>query len=96
MLVKVCQFFYAKMCILFLLYNKNIVYLCRPIKKGGGNNVNWGELKKIAIEHGFKFYKHGGNHDFYKRGDQTILIERHQSQEVRKGMMYKLKKQIGF
>lgn len=60
--------------------------------------MNWNELRKLAIKHGFVFYKHGGNHDEYynPKTGKTILIERHWSQEVRKGLMNKLKKEIGF
>lgn len=60
--------------------------------------MNWNEMKKKAIEHGFKFYKSRGNHDEYYNEEtkQVILLERHWSQEVRKGLMHRLKKQIGF
>lgn len=60
--------------------------------------MNWNEVKKKAIEHGFVFLKHGGNHDIYvhKETGTRILIERHWSQEVRPGLMNKLKKEIGF
>lgn len=60
--------------------------------------MNWNEMKKQAEKHGFIFHKHRGNHDEYYNPEtkRTILLERHWSQEVRKGLMNKLKKEIGF
>ena len=61
-------------------------------------DMNWNEMKKKAIENGFVFVKHGSNHDIYenKANGKRILIERHWTQEVRSGLMKKLKKEIGF
>ena len=44
------------------------------------------------------FLKHGSRHDIYvnKANGKIILLERHWSQEVRPGLMNKLKKEIGF
>ena len=55
-------------------------------------------MKKQAVKHGFIFVRHGGKHDEYYNPEtkMTILIERHWSQEVGKGLMMKLKKEIGF
>ena len=60
--------------------------------------MNWNEMKRKAVEHGFKFVKHGGRHDIYFHPEtkQVIQIERHWSQEVRPGLMKRLKQQIGF
>lgn len=60
--------------------------------------MNWNEMRKKAIENGFELFKHGSRHDIYvnKSSGKIILIERHWSQEVRKGLMNKLKKEIGF
>lgn len=58
--------------------------------------MNWNEMKKKAVERGFIFVKHGSKHDIYERNGQRILIERHWTQEVRPGLMKKLKKEIGF
>jgi len=60
--------------------------------------MKWNELKKIATQHGFKFVKNRGKHDEYynPETDVSIMLERHGSQEVRKGIYHKLKKQIGF
>ena len=62
------------------------------------NIMNWNEMKRKAVEHGFKFVKHGGKHDIYFHPEtkQVIQLERHWSQEVRPGLMKRLKQQIGF
>lgn len=60
--------------------------------------MKWKELIKIAEAHGYRFESHGKKHDCYVNpatGD-TIMVERHGSQEVRKGLMLALKKRIGF
>lgn len=53
--------------------------------------MNWNELRKKAVEH-------GSRHDIYlnRATGKIILIERHWSQEVRPGIMNRLKKEIGF
>ena len=33
-------------------------------------------IKKLKNQ-GFEFYRHGGNHDIYKRGNDTEMIPRH-------------------
>ena len=60
--------------------------------------MNWNELKRLAIKNGFKFVEHGKKHDIYYNAEtgKTIQVKRHWSQEVRKGLMLKLKKEIGF
>ncbi len=60
--------------------------------------MTWNELKREAIKHGFELVKHGKKHDQYynSANGKTILIERHGNQEVRTGLMNKLKKEIGF
>lgn len=60
--------------------------------------MNWNEIKKQALKHGFVFVKHGGKHDEYYNPQTgiSVQIERHWSQEVRKGLASRLKKQIGF
>lgn len=60
--------------------------------------MNWNEMKKKAVENGFELLKHGGHHDIYinRINGKVILIERHWSQEVRPGLMNKLRKEIGF
>ena len=60
--------------------------------------MKWNELKRIAIAHGFRFYKGLNEHDLYinEETKKVIMLERHWTQEVRKGLMNKLKKDIGF
>lgn len=51
--------------------------------------MNWNEIKRIAEEKGFKFIRHGKKHDIYYNYETgtMIQIERHWSQEIRKGLM---------
>lgn len=59
--------------------------------------MNWNEMRREAVTHGYKFLKHGGKHDIYVNDAGTrILLERHWKQEVRPGLMKKLRKDIGF
>ncbi len=60
--------------------------------------MKWKELIKIAIEKGYKFDSHGKKHDLYihEVTGERLLVERHGSQEIRKGLMNVLKKQLGF
>lgn len=60
--------------------------------------MKWSELKKKAIQKGWYFVRYGKKHDIYTHpdSDEVLLIERHDSTEVRKGLYFKLKKQIGF
>lgn len=59
--------------------------------------MKWKELIKIAKEKGYEFKRHGKEHDVYEHkitGD-WLIVERHGSQEIRKGLQAKLLKQIG-
>ena len=60
--------------------------------------MKWAELIKIAKEHGYRFVAHGKKHDFYFNDEtkEKLIVERHGSQEIRKGLMKDLKKKIGF
>lgn len=60
--------------------------------------MNWKELEKKARQNGFCFVRHRGKHDEYRntKTGEMIMIERHWSQEVRPGLLFKLKKAIGF
>lgn len=59
--------------------------------------MKWKELIKLIEENGFCLYKHGKKHDIYinSKTGEKLIIERHGSQEVRKGLMMAIKKQIG-
>ena len=60
--------------------------------------MKWSEVKKKAEAKGWYLLRSGSSHDIYAHPDKdyVIQIERHWSQEVRNGLFYKLKKQIGF
>ncbi len=60
--------------------------------------MKWAELRRIAERNGWYLYRHGSKHDIYlhKDKDYLIEIERHDSREIKTGLYYKLKKQIGF
>lgn len=56
--------------------------------------MKWNELKKQALKHGVQFVRHGKEHDEYynPKTGVTVQLERHGSQEVRKGLAFRLKK----
>ena len=58
--------------------------------------MKWSQLRRIAERNGWYLYRRGGSHDIYMHKNKDYPIERHDSQEVRTGLYYKLKKQIGF
>jgi predicted RNA binding protein YcfA (HicA-like mRNA interferase family) len=60
--------------------------------------MKWKELIKIATDRGYKLYAHGKKHDIYIKSDtgERLVVERHGSQEVRKGLMNALRKQLDF
>lgn len=60
--------------------------------------MKWSELKRKATQQGWYLARNGKEHDIYAHPekDYEIQIPRHDSQEVRTGIFYKLKKQIGF
>lgn len=60
--------------------------------------MNWNDIRRIAISRGYTFERHGSSHDIY-RNEQTgdrLLIERHWSQEVRRGLLNALRKKLNF
>ncbi|MDE7376404.1 MAG: type II toxin-antitoxin system HicA family toxin [Muribaculaceae bacterium] len=58
--------------------------------------MTWNELVKIATERGYKFYALGTKHDIYVNDSgERLIVERHSSQEIRKGLMNNLKKRLG-
>lgn len=59
--------------------------------------MKWKELIKIATDKGYTLYAHGKKHDIYVNDNgERLIVERHGSQEIRKGLMNALKKQLGF
>lgn len=58
--------------------------------------MKWKELIRIATAKGYKLYTHGKRHDIYVNNNgERLIVERHGSQEIRKGLMNDLKKQLG-
>jgi len=60
--------------------------------------MKWSELRKIVEAKGWIFSRHGSRHDIYlhPEHEEPLQIERHWSQEIRKGLYKKIKKQVGF
>lgn len=59
--------------------------------------MKWKELIKIATDKGYRLHTHGKKHDIYVNDNgERLIVERHGSQEIRKGLMNALKKQLGF
>lgn len=58
--------------------------------------MKWSELKRIAIQNGWKLKRNGSKHDIYYHPDKDyeLQIERHGSQEVKYGLYVKLLKLI--
>lgn len=74
-----------------------MLYLCGAKSNQIIDTMKWKELIKIATEKGFRLYAHGKKHDIYVNDNgERLIIERHGSQEIRKGLMNNLKKQLGF
>lgn len=60
--------------------------------------MKWSELRRKAESKGWYLYRRGARHDIYRHPDKDfeIQIGRHASEEVKKGLESKLRKQIGF
>ena len=60
--------------------------------------MKWGELRRIDESKGWYLARHGANHDIYRHDgiSELLLIERHESQEIRNGLYLKNRKLIGF
>ena len=78
------------------VYIINILYICMVITTT--TKMKWSELRKKAEEQGWYLLRNGKEHDIYAHHEKNyqIAIERHGSKEVKKGIYFKLKKQIGF
>ena len=59
--------------------------------------MKWSELRRKAERNGWYLVRNGSNHDIYahEEKDFRIQIGRHDSEEVKKGLLRKLTKQIG-
>jgi predicted RNA binding protein YcfA (HicA-like mRNA interferase family) len=60
--------------------------------------MKWNELRRIAEDKGWYLIRCGAKHDIYAHPQKEgqLAIERHGSEEVKTGIYYKLKRQIGF
>lgn len=60
--------------------------------------MKWSELRRKAERKGWYLVRNDSNHDIYAHNDKDFQIQigRHDSEEVKKGLFSKLKKQIGF
>jgi mRNA interferase HicA len=56
--------------------------------------MKWHELIKKMEKAGYQFQSHGKKHDLYAKGTNIIMAERHGNQEVRKGLLTKILKQL--
>ena len=58
--------------------------------------MTWNEFRREAESRGFVFVRHGGSHDVYHHSvtHERLYIERHGNQEIRKGLMNTLLKQL--
>ena len=59
--------------------------------------MKWNEMRRLAESRGWVFERHGKKHDIYHHPEKDfkIQIERHDTAEVKNGLMKRLLKQIG-
>ena len=79
-----------------LIYNKNVISL-RCGSEKWKTTMKWNELRRYAENRGWKFLRNGKKHEIYYHPDKPyqIQLERHNSAEVKKGIMLRLLKLIG-
>ncbi|MDR2586314.1 MAG: type II toxin-antitoxin system HicA family toxin [Prevotellaceae bacterium] len=60
--------------------------------------MKWNEVLRMAEDRGYRFFRHCKKHDAYVHPDKkdVLYLERHWGQEVKRGLLNQLKKQIGF
>lgn len=74
-----------------------MLYLCIGKTNKTFDIMKWNELIKIATAKGYRLYSHGSRHDIYVNDNgERLIVERHGNQEIRKGLMKALKKQLDF
>lgn len=58
--------------------------------------MKWAELRRLAEDAGWKLVRHGSKHDIFVHSGRkdVLMMERHYGQEVRKGLLNKILKQI--
>lgn len=73
-----------------------MLYLCIGNQNKTFDIMKWKELVKIATAKGYRLYSHGKKHDIYVNDNgERLVVERHGSQEIRKGLVNSIKKQLG-
>ena len=56
--------------------------------------MKWSEIRRIAERQGWILVRYGKKHDVYEKDGETLYIERHFSQEIKKGLYYNVLKQL--
>ena len=58
--------------------------------------MKWSELRRIALANGWYLACRGSKHDLYRHPGRpdVMVLERHDTEEVRQGLQHKLLKQI--
>ena len=58
--------------------------------------MRWNELRRLAVQNGWTFDRHGSRHNIYRKEgrDDFLAIERHWPEEVRPKLLKRLLKQI--
>jgi mRNA interferase HicA len=51
--------------------------------KAGGQDMKTKDLIKLLEKNGWRFERHGANHDIYTKGDQTEPVVRHKETDER-------------
>jgi predicted RNA binding protein YcfA (HicA-like mRNA interferase family) len=58
--------------------------------------MKWSELIRLAQRNGWSLYRHGKRHDIYRKAGRIdeMQVGRHDSEEIKPGLLKKLLKQI--
>ena len=65
-----------------------------PSKRNGGR-LKYAELKRYLRRKGAKLYLQGANHEIWELNGKFTEISRHKSQEVKKGTLNGILKDLG-
>jgi predicted RNA binding protein YcfA (HicA-like mRNA interferase family) len=56
--------------------------------------MNPSEFVRLIKKNGFSFDHHGTNHDFYKKGNKFVMVERH-NKDIRPKTLARMMKDAG-
>jgi predicted RNA binding protein YcfA (HicA-like mRNA interferase family) len=58
--------------------------------------MTWNEFKKMILQEGWVFVRHGSRHDVYRKKGRNdpLLVERHWNEEIKPNLQKRLLKQI--